>query len=319
MILYPSGTWWGIDGYYYDGSYYAWPSVDPSNPQEWIDWYNRSGYAWDYRGQWSDAIAGVQAEYVYAHGEQPEDESLRPAGRVREEIRREQVRREMERLGWKDGKAPPPPTAYESAIIAFREGKAANAIPFLREHLKANAEDADAMRLLGLAQIAGGKTPDGAAMIRAAYMLDPTLAERKIAYTELGFSGSAFRDVFTRAMSYANNARSGSAYLAVAVLAQAEGRDAITQQMVEKASKAGLQREISDALLATLTPPAKAAAPSPGGTPAPASGSRGASPSGAAPAPAAAPANGGTPSSAPAPATKAPTNHSVAPSPAGSV
>lgn len=325
VILVPSGTWWGIDGYYSNGSYYgygagyAWPPVDSSNPQEWVDWYNRSGYAWDYRGQWADPVGGWQPEYVYANGEPPADESLRPAGRVREEIRRGQVQREMDRLGWKDGKPPAPPTPYESAIIAFRDGKPANAIPFLREHLKTNAEDAEAMRLLALAQISGGKAPDGVAMMRAAYMLDPTLATRKLAYTDLCFSSSAFRDTFTRAMSYANNAKSGSAYLSVAVLAQAEGRDAIVQQMVEKAVKSGLQREISDAMFASLTPTAKPANATPAaqGAAGPQSETAPAAGSGSVPVPAASPANPATPTPATPASQRVPGAYRESPSASG--
>lgn len=247
-----SRPWWVIGG-----------------PERYI-WWDEWSLSWPIEGRHEDMSVVIPPADGEPGSVKAADESLRPAGRVREEIRRERVRREMERLGWKDGKPPPEPTVMERAQGALREGKYANAVPLLKQHLEAHPEDADALRLLGVAHLGAGASVDGSAAIRAAYVLDPSLATRRLTPDSAGLSAGALRALDERARAYANNAKSGSAYLASSVLAQANGHDALAKVMLERAVKAGLQAEVADALAAALAPkpiPPSATPPS-SGTPA---------------------------------------------------
>jgi hypothetical protein len=107
------------------------------------------------------------------------------------------------------------------------------------------------MRLLAVALVETGQLSDGAATVALAYHTDPGLASKPIPPQIFG-SAERARDDVRRVSIYANRVKSGSAWLLVAVLMQAEGRESVARSMVQKARAAGLEAAVADRLLATL-------------------------------------------------------------------
>lgn len=107
------------------------------------------------------------------------------------------------------------------------------------------AGNPEAVRMLGLAMIAGGQIDEGAAKIVDAYRIDPMLASTPI--DERLFPSSArldVRDLIRKVAMRANRTNAPEAWFALGVLMQAEDRDSVALDMVLKASAAGLDQSI---------------------------------------------------------------------------
>jgi hypothetical protein len=146
---------------------------------------------------------------------------------------------------------PPPSTPKELAATYLRAGDSKAAVSALRIWLVDNPRDAEAMRLLALALIDSGPLADGASTMALAYHTDPLLASRPLA-PDIIPSLDRLREDVRRVSIYANRVRSSSAWLALAVLMQAEGRESTARPIVEKAKAAGLEPAVADRLLAAL-------------------------------------------------------------------
>jgi hypothetical protein len=147
---------------------------------------------------------------------------------------------------------PPTPTALEIAAYNLRDGMNERAISELREHLKAHDDDAKAQRVLGVALLSERRLDDGVASIRQAYRIDPGLADEPIDGYELGLDVDELRNMVLRAVTHANRADTGSAWLTVTALMQAEGRKDAARNMLERARAKGVEPEIVGAMKAAL-------------------------------------------------------------------
>lgn len=136
------------------------------------------------------------------------------------------------------------------ALLAANRSK--DAVEELRTHLKSQPDDARATRVLALALIEAEKLDDAAAVMRSAYRLDPALGRERIDATALGVDTKRLRTMVTSMVAHGHKAQSASAWLTVAALMQAEGRDALAAKMLGRAEKLGLERDVSDSLGAAL-------------------------------------------------------------------
>ena len=145
-----------------------------------------------------------------------------------------------------------PLTPMERALDRMQLGETDQAITELRTHLAKEPDDARAQRVLALALLEKGRLDDGVATLRQAYRTDPGLANDPIDREELGYSESGLRTLVTRAVTYANRVDSGSAWLTVAALMQAEGRTEQARNSLEKARRNGLEADLLGAMKAAL-------------------------------------------------------------------
>ncbi|MGQ0628519.1 MAG: hypothetical protein ACT4PL_10525 [Phycisphaerales bacterium] len=143
----------------------------------------------------------------------------------------------------------PPATAAERAALLLQSGLASEAIEAFKEHLGVHENDVKAIRAYALALLANRQIPQGVAMMALAYDRDAeALAADGLRADALAGGESALRTLVTSTVTHANDVRTGSAWLTVAVLMQGEGRlDAARRQLV-KARECGLHRDIADAV-----------------------------------------------------------------------
>lgn len=144
--------------------------------------------------------------------------------------------------------AVPPPatrevTSLERAQMSLRDGEPERAVKELRTHLRKSPDDANAMRLLAVALLESGSFDDGVAVLRNAYRTAPTLADEPIAFADVGLSAKREREMLSEVVQYAHKVNSASAWLSVASIMQAEGRNALAKQMLDRAVHVGLDRE----------------------------------------------------------------------------
>lgn len=161
-----------------------------------------------------------------------------------------------------------PLTKVELAREAAGAKKPDEAAALYREHLKTAPEDVESMRQLAVCLIEGKEIGAGLAMLRDLYTKDPTLADRPFDGSAMGLDGGRLRDVIVKVSPVANKLKSPSAWLAVVVMMQAEGRKVEALRAVQKAKDAGLERAVVDRFLAALTPPPPAPKPAPVAKPA---------------------------------------------------
>ena len=121
-----------------------------------------------------------------------------------------------------------------------------------RAHLSEYPDDWLALRELGLAMIRSGQRGDGVAMVSYAYSQDPLLAY-DVVPVEL-FEGDAheLRDAVVSVVGWGHRNPSASAWLTVAVLMQAEGRDGPAIKMIDRAAEYGLDGAIADQMRGAL-------------------------------------------------------------------
>jgi tetratricopeptide (TPR) repeat protein len=144
-------------------------------------------------------------------------------------------------------------TILEQADGYLRQGQTTKAIATYREHMLNNGDDVFAMRRLGLALLAKGSVDEAAAMMGLAYKTDaPALAPQPMDAGLIPGGNKNFRKLLNKAVHHAHKAKTGSSWLLVAVLMQAEDRVEVAQKMIERARAAGLDeqiiREMTDAL-----------------------------------------------------------------------
>ncbi|QOJ00340.1 MAG: tetratricopeptide repeat protein [Phycisphaeraceae bacterium] len=165
--------------------------------------------------------------------------------------------------------APPPPpplSAPEKARLAMKASRPAEAIAHWKDHLAKEPEDHAAARVLAFCLLENREVEDAVALLRAAYTKDPGLADAPMDESAAGVSPSRLRDAVTRVVPHAHKTNSPSSWLAAAVFMQAEGRNTTALQMLERARKAGLERDVADRLAVALKP---APSPAPRPTPVP--------------------------------------------------
>lgn len=144
-------------------------------------------------------------------------------------------------------------TAHEIAIGWMRAGDAAAAVNWFEEHLRQYPNDLFGMREYGLALIDAGRIADGVAMIGYVYDIFPGLANQSMVSDFWGGSSARLRRSVTDTVRFAQRSPSGNAWLAVAVLMQAEGRDDVALRMVERAADEGLSPVVADRMRLRLT------------------------------------------------------------------
>lgn len=146
----------------------------------------------------------------------------------------------------------PQPTPFERGLAALQTKEPDDAIVALKVHLGQHPEDANAERLLALAQLSTGRTAEAAASAREAYKTDLKLASQPLSPLDLGYNDREFRDLVSRAVIQGNRDNSAASWLFVSVLMQAEGRTDVARNMLDRAQKAGLEPEVYNALAAEL-------------------------------------------------------------------
>ena len=146
----------------------------------------------------------------------------------------------------------PPLTSLEIAEELMRLGEFDAAIAAYRDHLADNPEDADGVRALGIALFLTNQQDAGSAMIRMAYGRDPSLSGRPLTQALFGSSQRRMRNAANAAVRRAHRLDTASAWLTVTVLMQAEGRERVAGQMLERAVYQYLEPELATELRAAL-------------------------------------------------------------------
>ncbi len=137
-------------------------------------------------------------------------------------------------------------TSLELAQALLTSGYVEEAIVKYRDHLTHDPDDTIAMRAMGAALIEAGEVSRGFAMIRMAYGADPALAGDPL--DARLFTMARLRETLRRAVREANKEDSSSAWLAVTVLMQAQGRDSVALKNLVKAERQYLSQDIARAL-----------------------------------------------------------------------
>lgn len=145
----------------------------------------------------------------------------------------------------------PSQTARDRAMEHLRQRDYARAAERLRAWLDEHPQDGEALRALGVALIAGRDVRHGVPTVALAYHTDPWLAWHPLPADVLG-TRESLRDVLRRVSMHANEVRSASGWLTLAVLMQAEGRRADAARMLQRARAAGLDTTIERELSAAL-------------------------------------------------------------------
>ncbi|MEZ6241650.1 MAG: hypothetical protein R3B57_01255 [Phycisphaerales bacterium] len=143
-------------------------------------------------------------------------------------------------------------TGVELGMALLRAGDLERAILALRGHLAEDAEDYSAMRVLGATLLENREYSDGFAMIRLAYGSNPSLADEPMD-AALFETAWRLRELVRDSVRAAYREPSSSAWLAVAMLMQAEGRDDVALKMVKKARDNYLSEDIALAMEGALT------------------------------------------------------------------
>lgn len=150
-----------------------------------------------------------------------------------------------------------PLTALEHAEQMLKAGESKAAVAAYQAYLKTQPLDSAATRALGLSLIENGQVGDGVSVIGMAYRSDSTLAATPVDDEVFG-SSSRLRTNVGRVSRYANREKSASAWLALAVLMQAEGRVDRARAMIARAKDAGLEVNVVDEMNAAFSPRAGA-------------------------------------------------------------
>lgn len=149
---------------------------------------------------------------------------------------------------------PEPPELLDEALAAIAADLPEVAAPRLRSHLATNPDDTEARRLLALCMMMDSELPAGLVELHAAYMQDPGLASRPIDVRGLSLRGSTLTDTQTRAVNHAKRNNAPMGYFAAAILQQARGDIRTARRLLNLATDAGLDRELSVPLSAALAP-----------------------------------------------------------------
>ena len=150
--------------------------------------------------------------------------------------------------------APRELTEIDYAMEAMQAGKTSIAIDRFLEHLKTNTDDFVAMRLIGMMYLEEKQPSEAASRIAFAYKRMPELARRPIDAADLRVDSARLREMVVKASRYANKMKTGSGWLMVTVLMQAEGRTEFALTNLAKAEAAGLDPETVYNLRSALAP-----------------------------------------------------------------
>lgn len=144
-----------------------------------------------------------------------------------------------------------PETDLQAARRLLRSSSFGASVELYRSHLAENPEAFEVMAELVVALAGDGRLDDAAALARLAYDKDPTLATKRI--SDRASPGSRdLRKTVVRAVRFAHDRESASAWLLVTLLMQAEDRDPVGLEMLQRAVDRGLPSGISDPLRAAL-------------------------------------------------------------------
>lgn len=143
-----------------------------------------------------------------------------------------------------------PKTDADRGDRELAAGNTERAIRAYTVHLGSFPGDSQTRRALGVALIAAGRSKEGASVVLEAYRRTPALAGTPYRSTLL--DEGRLHGVIQRAAQEGTRASSASAWLAAAVLTQADQRPAAARRMVERAVACGLDPSISSALLEVL-------------------------------------------------------------------
>ncbi len=125
------------------------------------------------------------------------------------------------------------------------QGDLDEAIAELRRAIDDEPGDTASKRLLAIALMLDGRLADGVALLRSVYQEDPALAREPVDPAMFGPRARRTLDRLVRQMAiYANARESASAWLAEAVLMQAQGRDRHALRMLDKARAHGLDEDL---------------------------------------------------------------------------
>lgn len=147
-----------------------------------------------------------------------------------------------------------PLSEFDAALVAIERGRYAAAAAALREYLAGEPEDMEIVRLLGIVELLDGKIDRGIETLAKAYESDPYLAARPVGSEVLLDHPDSLRRAVGAAVGYAHRTRSPRAWLAAAVLMEAEGRRDQAAKMIDRAIEAGLDRSVADEMLLALRP-----------------------------------------------------------------
>jgi hypothetical protein len=146
--------------------------------------------------------------------------------------------------------APVSATELDRAVEAMHAERYDAAVDWLRAYVRENPSDGKAMRWLSVALLSARNPDDAAAMMRMAYSTDIGLAGEPLNRFELGLNQTELRDLVVRASIYANAHDTGSSWLLLGVLMQAEGRVNLAGEQFDKAAAAGCDPAIIERLKA---------------------------------------------------------------------
>jgi tetratricopeptide (TPR) repeat protein len=149
---------------------------------------------------------------------------------------------------------PAPATAGELRTSSDRElgdtylrlGDPDNATRVYQQHLDKHPGDAQAIRVLGVAQVVSGRLAEGVEQIERAYRVDPSLADRPLMPQAVFAAPEDFQRALDLTTRTANGSNSGAAWLAAAVMLQADGRTGPARSALERAKGAGLDPAVYD-------------------------------------------------------------------------
>jgi hypothetical protein len=145
-------------------------------------------------------------------------------------------------------------TPLERADLALAGGNPHEAVKLYRRYLAATPDDGAATRSLAVALIQDRMVAQSTAVMALAYEKDATLVSQPINPNLIRGGEAKFRSVVLAAVHYANRVNSASAFLTVAVLMQAEGREATARTMLQKAKDLGLDAALAAKLEAAMMP-----------------------------------------------------------------
>lgn len=143
-------------------------------------------------------------------------------------------------------------TPYQAALEAIKDKKPGEAVDQLTAHISANPGDVRASRILAIMLTEQKNTSEAVRVVIDAYKRDPSLARQPVDAAELSIGAGRLRDITNEAERYAAKMRTGSSYLTVAMLMQAEGRHEDALAMIARAGEAGLDSGISSTFEAAL-------------------------------------------------------------------
>lgn len=146
-------------------------------------------------------------------------------------------------------------TDVSRADSAMDLGRPREAVEHYQRHLSANPDDLGAGVRLALALIESGRAAQGIERLHALYVANPALADVSLGVIAEPWGEARLRAIVVKSVSHANRAGSAAAWLTVAALMEAEGRNDLALKMAGRARAAGLDADVSSRLTAMIEAP----------------------------------------------------------------